>query len=108
MCACLLAEDNMRLLIVGGMLVLAVSASVTPANAGGGFCGNYGIQGIYCPCSGQCWADAFRRHVISMTVFDDKQLQACLSKCVNAAQAAQRWSPRASDMSTVVGSFTTK
>jgi hypothetical protein len=72
------------------MLTLAVSASLTPANAGGGFCGNYGTQGIYCHCDRQCWADAFRRHAPLMTVFDDKKLQACLSTCVNAAEAARR------------------
>jgi hypothetical protein len=45
------------LLIVGGMLALAVWASMTPANARG-FCGNYGVPGIYCHCIRQCGRDA--------------------------------------------------
>jgi hypothetical protein len=78
----------MRLLILGGMLVLAASASLTPANAGGGFCGNYGAQGIYCRCFNQCWRDLIRRHAI-WPWYDDKKQQACLSTCVNAAEAAR-------------------
>jgi hypothetical protein len=80
----------MRLLIVAGMLVLAVSASVTPANAPALVCGNYGVAGIYCRCADQCWWDAIRRPVRVYPMFDDKNYQACLSKCVNAFEAARR------------------
>jgi hypothetical protein len=42
----------MRLLILGGMLMLAVSASLTPANARGWFCDN-----VVCLCQSKCAAD---------------------------------------------------
>jgi hypothetical protein len=52
----------MRLVIVGGMLALAVSASLTPANVGGGFiptnegqCDYWGARwGIGCHCRFEC------------------------------------------------------
>jgi hypothetical protein len=75
------------------MLTLTVSASLTPANAGGGFCGNYGIQGIYCHCASHCWSDA--GHEVAVTAAGapwrafEKKKQACVAKCVNAAEAAR-------------------
>jgi hypothetical protein len=77
----------MRLAIVAGMLVVAVSASPTPVSSRG-FCGNYGVAGIYCHCIRQCDRDA--RHEPLLTRFDDKKYQACEAKCVNASEAARR------------------
>jgi hypothetical protein len=88
----------MRFLIVAGMLVLAVSASMTPANAahsGNAYCGNYGIQGIYCHCIRQCnrenpWA---MRHDLAMRSLSNRSVSeryvACTSTCVNAAEGAR-------------------
>jgi hypothetical protein len=78
----------MRFLIVARMLVLTVSASLTPANARPLVCGNYGAAGLYCHCYRQCAGDAIRRHVL--TRFDDKKYQACISTCVNASEASRR------------------
>jgi hypothetical protein len=92
------------LLIVAGMLMLAISASVTPANAWGAgvWCADPTLfahrSGSSVPlvvegcCQKQCRADAYiayaqergwglRREV-------DKKVQACLSKCVNAFEAS--------------------
>ena len=71
------------------MLALAVSASLTPANARSIVCGNYGAAGIYCHCSKQCVRDAIRDHAPVSRMFDDKKYQACEAKCVNAAEAAR-------------------
>jgi hypothetical protein len=68
-------------------LTLAVSASVTPANARPLVCGNYGAAGLYCHCYRQCASDAIRRHVL--TRFDDKKYQACLSNWVNWFEATR-------------------
>jgi hypothetical protein len=78
-----------HLLIVAGILALAVSASLTPANAAGpvGYCGN-----LRCACQFQCrvefwnteklW-DRANRHSRPLT-------QACIDKCVAAKEAARR------------------
>jgi hypothetical protein len=79
LCADLLREDNMRLLIVGGMLALAVSASLTPANAGGGRCPPYRFDHGP-PGNKQCDLDAIRRGAPLMRLFDDKKHQECESK----------------------------
>jgi hypothetical protein len=96
----------MRLLIVAGMLTLALSASLTPANAAGAgvWCADPTLfahrSGMSVPlavescCQFQCLRDAntalaqeggwgLRREV-------DKKWQACLSKCVNAFEASRR------------------
>jgi hypothetical protein len=77
------------LLIVAGMLMLAISASVTPANAAGpvGYCGS-----LRCACQFQCrvefwnteklW-DRADRHSRPLT-------QACVEKCVKAKEATRR------------------
>jgi hypothetical protein len=77
----------MRLLIVGGMLVLAASASLTPANARG--CRPYRFdQGApAAPC--QCDLDAIRRGAPLMRLFDDKKHQDCVSKWVNWFEASR-------------------
>jgi hypothetical protein len=79
----------MHLLIVGGMLALVLSASLTPANARG-FCGNSGVAGIYCHCIRQCDRDARHDHTPLLTRFGDKKDQAYQAKCVNASEAARR------------------
>jgi hypothetical protein len=105
----------MRLLIVGGMLTPTVSASVTPANAGGGFCGNYGIQGVGCPgnsdaavtarahmfgvsrslvlescCFFQCNKEMNRRLNTETRTSNSEKSQACSAKCVNEFEARRR------------------
>jgi hypothetical protein len=78
------------------MLVLAISASLTPANARCPLtppvpASSLGMES-YCIC--RCWGDAWRRHASTetpttlWTMSDDKKLQACLSKCVNAFEAS--------------------
>jgi hypothetical protein len=96
----------MRLLIVGGMLVLTVSASLTPANAESISCGSYfgpGVTGSWpiCLCLGRCslkppqWGigrckpGAFcDPNVISPNIRAD--VRACAAKCMAAKEAPQR------------------
>jgi hypothetical protein len=96
----------MRLLIVAGMLTLALSASLTPANAALiKWCSGNPDTAIfrraairhisvplalesYCLC--QCGNEATHDHAALLTRFDDKKLQACQSKCVNAFEASRR------------------
>jgi hypothetical protein len=84
----------MRLLIVAGMLVLAVSASVTPANARFSFppfkCN--GAVGTYCmwKCENELWStanlwDSTRNHPGSCPPL----LQACMATCAAAQRAAR-------------------
>jgi hypothetical protein len=98
----------MRPMIFAGMLVFAVSASLTPANAGLACPGSSDAEvtagahrsGVSrsmvlkrC-CIRQCWNDAMRRHFSTeapttlWNMFDDKKLQQCQSKCVNAFEAS--------------------
>jgi hypothetical protein len=84
------------------MLALTVTASLTPANAGLGCPGNsdaavtayahmFGVSRslvLESCCSIQCGRDAIQR--VGRADRDDKKYQACLSKCVNAAEAARR------------------
>jgi hypothetical protein len=76
------------------MLALAVSASLTPANAYQKLCGNEGPVGrIECPCARQCEIDARRRgffDIYHANAGEVKKYQACLSTCVNKADAARR------------------
>jgi hypothetical protein len=97
----------MRLLpIVAGTLVLAVSASLTPANAGSKLCPTSsdtvtitayahmwgsspsGALEYYCLC--RCNADAMRGINTETPTFRDKKYQACSAKCVNAFEASRR------------------
>jgi hypothetical protein len=95
----------MRLLIVAGMLVLAVSASLTPANAAGGaavWCADPTLfahrSGMSVPlaveicCQIQCPGDAniayAQERGWGLRREADKKVQACLSKCVNAFEAS--------------------
>jgi hypothetical protein len=66
---------------------LALITMLTPA-VSAGLCPSDGPVGrTYCRCLDQCVGDALRRHTLSI---DDKKYQACLSTCVNAAEAARR------------------
>jgi hypothetical protein len=87
----------MRPLIVAGMLALAISASLTPANAHGGsftpFCGpprtHSGVN-----CTGKCTTELWS----SARLWDGTRnppgscpalLEACVAKCVAAKTATQ-------------------
>jgi hypothetical protein len=91
----------MRLPIVGGMLVLTVSASLTPANAGLGGPGNsdaavtarahmFGVSRCMvlenC-CSIQCNKDAIRRSHTETRTSNSEKSPSCISTCVNAFEA---------------------
>jgi hypothetical protein len=62
----------MRLLIVAGMIVLTVSASLTPANAG--WCDN-----VVCLCRSKCSALLPRTGYSSLTL--PSQFVACRGRC---------------------------
>jgi hypothetical protein len=78
----------MRLLIVAGMLALALSASLTPANAhnpGAPFCGN-SRAALTCKCQEMHdYAHAAAGTLLAL----DKKWQACGSKWVNALEASR-------------------
>jgi hypothetical protein len=77
-----------RLLIVAGMLALALSASLTPANAhnpGAPFCGN-SQAALTCKCQEmRDYAQAAAGTLLAL----DKKWQACGSKWVNALEASR-------------------
>jgi hypothetical protein len=78
----------MRLLIVAGMLALAVSASVTPANAAATYCGVYFHSGgswPICLCLWRCQ----RAGPQGRPAIETKR-QACEATCVNAKEASRR------------------
>jgi hypothetical protein len=92
------------LLIVAGMLALAVSASLTPANAGGppppcrpdqvtAWAHMFGVSPSlmlesYCFC--QCNNDAGRRIHTETPTSNHKKTMACNAQCVNAFEASRR------------------
>jgi hypothetical protein len=92
-----------HLLIVAGMLVLALSASLTPANAwcGGRYFHSGGSWPI-CLCLGRCRGDAgagwpwtMRPSFYAIAAAGalpaiETKRQACEATCVNAKQAARR------------------
>jgi hypothetical protein len=95
----------MRLLIVAGMLVLAVSASLTPAaNALGppppcradqvtAWAHMFGVSPSlmlesYCFC--RCRVDAMRRSHTETQTSNFEKSQACGSKCLNEFEARRR------------------
>jgi hypothetical protein len=69
-------------------LTLAVSAPLTPANAGGGRCPPYRFDHEP-PGNKQCDLDAIRRGAPLMRLFDDKKHQECESKWVNWFEASR-------------------
>jgi hypothetical protein len=86
----------MRLLIVSGMLALALSASLTPANAEVISCGaryfHFGGSWPTCLCLKPCGIDARydRAHAAAgARPAIEKKRQACEAKCVNASEAAR-------------------
>jgi hypothetical protein len=81
----------MRLLIVSGMLALALSASLTPANARGGCPADGPVGRIYCHCSRQCTVHnpSVATTPVYRPFYDDPKWQVCQAKCVNAAEAAR-------------------
>jgi hypothetical protein len=78
-------------------LALAVSASLTPANAGAIWCGgryfHSGGSWPICLCLGRCRVDAGHDNAIAAAgarpAIETKR-QACEAKCVNASEAARR------------------
>jgi hypothetical protein len=70
------------------MLALTVSASLTPANAGGGRCPPYRFDDEP-PRPVICDLDAIRRGAPLMRLFDDKKHQECESKWVNWVEASR-------------------
>ena len=80
----------MRLLIAGGMLALAVSASQTAANADRG--GNRPCPPglLKCACYFQCYRADGEGGPTPNYYKPSPAIAACMEKCVKAKEAAQR------------------
>jgi hypothetical protein len=86
------------LLVIGGMLALAVSASLTPANADSIWCGNLppGVTGSWatCHCLQRCRDNGISR--CKPGAFCDPNagippdLRACAAKCMAVKDASRR------------------
>jgi hypothetical protein len=86
----------MRLLIVGGILSLAVSASLTPASAFQRGTFGHGCGGtINCLCQLKCDSGSARVRLCTPGAFCDINIippasAVCITKCANSKEAARQ------------------